>query len=226
MYNTDMNKIVIVGKNASGERENKYLEIIISGDAIVVAPPFCEYRAEGEDFLRVYIEQPVTPLKDFDYFTDDSGLIRHAATEAKRFLNRKDGDGVLQALGNLLISLICFYTGKKKFSPVVELLREDILKNLSNPAYVLDDYIKKLPHSDEYVRKLFRKETGVTPRAYLENSRMELAASILSSGVTNKYSNYSVSQVAEACGYSEPLYFSRVFKKHFGVAPSEYKRSV
>lgn len=223
MYNTDMNKIVFVGKKANGDRENKYLEIIISGNAIVVAPPYCGYRAEGEDFLRVYIEQPVTPLKDFDYFTDDSGLISNAALQAQKFLNRKDGGAVLQALGNLLVSLICFYTGKNKFSPVVELIREDVSKNISDPAYVLDDYVKKLPHSDEYVRKLFRKETGMTPRAYLENSRMELAASILSSGVTNKYSNYSVSQVAEACGYSEPLYFSRVFKKHFGVAPKEYK---
>ncbi|MDE7087024.1 MAG: AraC family transcriptional regulator, partial [Clostridia bacterium] len=33
-----------------------------------------------------------------------------------------------------------------------------------------------------------------------------------------------VSQVAEACGFAEPLYFSRVFKKHFGVAPNDFKR--
>ena len=130
----------------------------------------------------------------------------------------------MQALGNLLVNLVSFYADKKKYSPVVELVREDIAKNLSNPLYALEDYLKKLPLSYDYVRKLFQKETGATPRTYLENARMELAASILSSGVTNKYSNYSVSQVAEACGYLEPLYFSRVFKKHFGVSPSEYKR--
>ena len=218
-----MNKIVFAGKNADGEHENKYLEIIISGENIVVAAPYCEYRAEGADFLRVYIEQPVLPLKDFTYFTDGSGLIRHAALHAQEFLKQKNSEAVLQALGNLLVSLICFYTDKKKFSPVVELVREDVAKNLSNPSYALEDFIKKLPLNYDYVRKLFQKETGATPRAYLENSRMELAANLLSSGVTNKYSNYSVSQVAEACGYAEPLYFSRVFKKHFGVAPSEYK---
>jgi AraC-like DNA-binding protein len=41
--------------------------------------------------------------------------------------------------------------------------------------------------------------------------------------MSNRYSEYTVSQIAEACGYSDPLYFSRVFKKYFGVAPSEYK---
>ena len=217
MYNTDMNKIVFVGKNASGERENKYLEIIISNDTVTVAPPYCEYRLAGADLLRVYIEQPVTPLKEVFNFTDDGGTVMHAALQAQKFLKQKNGETVLQALGNLLVSLICFYADKKKFSPVVELVREDVAKNLSNPLYALDDYIKKLPLSYDYVRKLFQRETGATPRIYLENARMELAANLLSSGVTNKYSNYSVSQVAEACGYLEPMYFSRVFKKHFGV---------
>ncbi|MDE6667136.1 MAG: helix-turn-helix transcriptional regulator [Clostridia bacterium] len=219
-----MNKIVFAGKNADGERQNKYLEIIISGDAVVVAPPYCEYRAEGADFLRVYIEQPVTPLKEVVYFTDGDGMIRHAATAAKEFLKQEKSEAVLQALGNLLVSYVCFYADRKKFSPVVELVRQDIAKNLSNPAYALDDYLKNLPLNYDYVRKLFQKETGATPRAYLENARMELASNIISSGVTNKYSNYSVSQVAEACGFAEPLYFSRVFKKHFGVSPTEYKQ--
>ena len=219
-----MNKIVFAGKNSGGERENKYLEIIISNDTVLVVPPYCEYRAAGADLLRVYIEQPVTPLKEFVYFSDNVTTFTLLALQAEEFLKQENGDAVLQALGNLLVSLVSFYGDKKKFSPVVELVREDIAKNLSNPAYALDDYLKKLPLSYDYVRKLFQKETGATPRAYLENARIEFAATLLSSGVTNKYSNYSVAQVAEACGFAEPLYFSRVFKKHFGVSPNDFKR--
>ena len=224
MYNTDMNKIVFVGKNAGEKRENKYLEIIITNNEVHVIPPYCDFRLDGEDFLRVYIDQPVTPIKEDFYFYENITFIMFAAMQAEEFLKQEKGEAVLQALGNLLVNLVSFYADKKKYSPVVELVREDIAKNLSNPLYALEDYLKKLPLSYDYVRKLFQKETGATPRTYLENARMELAASILSSGVTNKYSNYSVSQVAEACGYLEPLYFSRVFKKHFGVSPSEYKR--
>jgi AraC-like DNA-binding protein len=33
----------------------------------------------------------------------------------------------------------------------------------------------------------------------------------------------SVGEVAEACGYQDRLYFSRVFRAHFGVAPSKYR---
>jgi AraC-like DNA-binding protein len=34
-----------------------------------------------------------------------------------------------------------------------------------------------------------------------------------------------VAEVAEACGYQDPLYFSRVFRAHFNVAPSKYRAS-
>ena len=222
-YNTDMNKIVFTGKNPDGEHENKYMEIIFTAEDIHVTPPYCEHRLAGDKFFRVLIEQPLTPLKEFTYFKDYDGKIERAAREAHFLRNFKNTEAILQALGNLIIAYVNYYTYRQEFSPVVEMVREDISKNLSDPAYALDDFIKKLPLNYDYVRKLFQKETGLTPRTYLEWQRMELAASLLSSGISNKYSNYSVSQVAEACGFSEPLYFSRVFKKHFGVAPSEYK---
>ena len=51
---------------------------------------------------------------------------------------------------------------------------------------------------------------------------MELAGRLILSGMSNQYSRYSVSQIAEMCGFSEPLYFSRVFRKYFGTPPSDY----
>ena len=37
-------------------------------------------------------------------------------------------------------------------------------------------------------------------------------------------SNYSISEIAISVGYSDPYYFSRVFKQEIGIAPSEYKK--
>jgi AraC-like DNA-binding protein len=34
----------------------------------------------------------------------------------------------------------------------------------------------------------------------------------------------SISAVSEACGFSDPLYFSRVFKKRFGKSPVAYRK--
>ena len=82
--------------------------------------------------------------------------------------------------------------------------------------------MKKFPLNYDYLRRLFKKEVGVSPREFLLNGRMELARGIILGGLSNRYSEYTVSQLAEACGFADPLYFSRVFKKYFGVSPSEY----
>ena len=106
---------------------------------------------------------------------------------------------------------------------MVVTVRDEIKKNISTPSFSLEDSIKKLPLNYDYVRKLFKKETGATPHEYLTDCRMQLARELISSGIGNRYSNYSVGQIAEACGFSEPLYFSRVFKKYYGFSPSEAK---
>lgn len=62
---------------------------------------------------------------------------------------------------------------------------------------------------------------GCTPNNYLNEARMNHARRMLDSGHTN------ISEIAYQCGYSDPKYFSRSFKKSMGITPSEYlKRSV
>lgn len=245
-----MNNVIFAGASEKfiHDETSKYLEIIIpeqpdggevaygekitalsEGD-IIVAPPRSDFSVygTGAGFLRVLIEQPVLPLKDVIIIKDvaNAGL-KHAAGQAATFFaaEGKNKKNVLAALGNLIVGYILSQTEERKVSPATDLVRADIAKNVSNSSYALDDFIKTLPLNYDYVRKLFKKEIGVNPREYLEGLRMELAAKLLSSGVSNKYSNYTVSQVAEACGFTEPLYFSRVFKKRYGVAPSEFKNS-
>lgn len=225
-----MNKIRYAGYAPNAEAGNKYFEVIVPQDAgeIWLLPPFArrESVAAGESAIHILIEQALLPLKDARKICDVEGDgIRHAAAQAAALFNSayRKKDAVIAALGELIIGYIAMICGEEReFSPVVLIVREDIEKNRSDPTYSLEDALKKLPLNYDYVRKLFKKETGATPHEYLVHTRMKLAAEILSGGISNRYSDYSVSQVAEACGYSEPLYFSRVFKNHYGVAPSEY----
>lgn len=68
--------------------------------------------------------------------------------------------------------------------------------------------------SPSYLSRVFRKQYGCGPRQALELVRLERARTMLAR------SNLSVSQVAHACGFADPLYFSRRFRAAFGVAPS------
>ena len=61
--------------------------------------------------------------------------------------------------------------------------------------------------------------TGETPKAYSTAYRMNIARQLLLSG------EWTVSEVADKVGASSPSTFSREFKKHFGEAPSQIKRT-
>lgn len=219
------------GQIACAEKKSDGGKVVSFGrNEIAVIPPYFKYVAEacGAGDIHVLVEQAMLPLKEPFTMPDvENGGIRHAATQAAEYFGSEynNREIVLSALGNLLVSYVNLILGEgQKLSPAVVLVRDDIENNLSDTTYSLEDCIRRLPHNYDYIRKLFKKETGLTPHEYLTAKRMERASGLLSSGITNRYSNYTVSQVAEACGFAEPLYFSRVFKKYFGVSPSEYSK--
>lgn len=192
------------------------------GTAAVV-PPLLRYSLSGAATL-VSLEQAMLPFREIRLIRDDNERgLAFAAKQAETYFKAENStrSGILQALGSLIAAYLAAFAGDKRLSPVVATVRGEIKKNLSNSTFSLEDSIKQLPLNSDYVRKLFKKETGATPHEFLISSRMELAAEIIMSGVGNRYSNYSVGQIAEACGFAEPLYFSRVFKKYFGISPSE-----
>lgn len=202
----------------------------------VVIPPSTPHKVEsiGDSALpvgiTVAIDKPLLPLKEIDilgWCDEGAEFFRQTAAQAVYFFSG-EGSGnkaALSALGSLLVSYISsFYP--RTCSPAVKALREEIDLRFTDSTFSADTAIRKLPLNYDYVRKLFKKEVGVTPHEYLTRARMKRAKDVLLSGVTNRYSDFSVTQIAEACGFAEPLYFSRVFKKYYGVSPSNYLKDV
>lgn len=73
--------------------------------------------------------------------------------------------------------------------------------------------------SATYFSTLFKRETGMNFVNYLTKVRMEKALQLLN---TTDEKTYNVSTIV---GYTEPNYFSYVFKKHYGVSPSNYRKN-
>lgn len=71
--------------------------------------------------------------------------------------------------------------------------------------------------SAAYFSTVFKRETGKTFINYLTDYRMERALELLMEGNEKTY------VIAREVGYSDPNYFSYVFKKQFGMSPSKYK---
>lgn len=248
LYNTGMNKIIYAGKppcDGQVYHRHKGYEIFTCtargeivtdggvcnfkrGDVAVVPAPLKHLNTGSGTSTEhhVILERALLSLRGATILSGKGAEeIARACAQADYYFNC-DFDKkqvVLDGLGGLLCALVTAYSGGNYFSPVVKTILEGIDGKLSDCSFSLEHFLKSLPLNYDYVRKLFKKEVGLTPHDYLISKRMELAKSVIVSGIANQYSNYTVSQIAETCGFAEPLYFSRVFKKFYGVAPSEFK---
>ncbi len=64
----------------------------------------------------------------------------------------------------------------------------------------------------------FQARYDIAPKAYLEQQRMRHAQALL------RGHHLQIKEIAQHCGYEDPQYFSRAFRKHAGVAPSAYAK--
>ncbi|MBQ8250204.1 MAG: AraC family transcriptional regulator [Clostridia bacterium] len=71
--------------------------------------------------------------------------------------------------------------------------------------------------SNDYISHCFKRELGRSVMDYVNERRMLLARNMISGG------EMSLTDIAEALGYDSYSYFSRVFKRYFGVSPIRYK---
>lgn len=219
----------IIAFNGAGVLLTEGVETAVPAGSVAVIPPLLKHRVKCGDAMRAILDKALLPVKSVTVIdAENAEEISHSVRRACSLFgeNALKHEGVLSAYGNLIASLIAAYAAPNGYSPVVQAVLNNLEKHIGDPTYSLEGFIRTLPLNYDYVRKLFKKETGVTPHEHLTHARMLRAKSILLSGVTNRYSDFSVTQIAEACGYAEPLYFSRVFKKYYGVAPSHYLRNL
>ena len=82
------------------------------------------------------------------------------------------------------------------------------------------ELLRQSGYAEDYVRSKFISITGQTPVKYLTAVRMKNAKVMLYS------SSGRISEIAQRCGFVDTAYFSRVFKKSFGMSPKEYRDGV
>lgn len=99
----------------------------------------------------------------------------------------------------------------------VEQMAEFLRNRYRDPVGRLD-LAEQFQLTPQYINALFKRELGVTPVEFLNRLRVEKATTLLHGGM-------SVKDTAEAVGFSDAFYFSKVFKRIRGVSPSEVSGS-
>ena len=112
------------------------------------------------------------------------------------------------------------YSDKHRLSiiePALLYLKEHIFDS----SLTTDKLHKLCGISDTYFRKIFVTKFGVSPQKYITSKRIAQAKSIIESG-----DFYSIKEVSASVGFSDPLYFSRVFKNTYGISPSNMNKDI
>lgn len=114
----------------------------------------------------------------------------------------------------------------------VERVLQGVLANASDMTRQIADYLvanlaatitreeiaTALRVSPDYVSRIFRKETGMTPWQYLNRYRVLQAQRLLLT------TDLSVTEIAAATGFNEAAYFVRIFHRETGKAPQRFRK--
>lgn len=104
----------------------------------------------------------------------------------------------------------------KHYSPIVQKAVTCIELGLENDLSLqaLADVLNINP---SYLSTLFRRETGQTVTAYVNEKRMQAGARLLQT------TRLQIQTVAQHCGISDVNYFSKLFKKQYGISPKQFR---
>lgn len=95
-----------------------------------------------------------------------------------------------------------------------------IINERYSQELTLDDISKELFISPQYFSRLYKDETGENFIERLTTVRIENAKKLMKEG------EYLIKEICFMSGYCDPNYFSRLFKKHEGVSPSDYLKQI
>ena len=127
---------------------------------------------------------------------------------------------------SILYEIMSIITSPKTPNPTnspsdsVELAAQYITEHLTDNNLNTAKLAELCCISEKYFRTLFKKRYNTTPTQYIIHLRLNTAAKLLHIG------GFTVAEIATMVGIPDVYYFSKLFKKHFGVSPSKYQPNI
>ena len=171
------------------------------GKSITELPLFTGYS------MPSIIKIPVESL--FQYFDvcDDNSDTVYAAC-------RTNGKVLI-----LLSYYIQYYPSRKSTeTDYIMQARDYIERNFRDVSCTVKSVADKVQIDRTYLYRLFKEETGFSVIEYINNCRIGRACTMLNN------TNVQIKDVALSVGFSDQLYFSKVFRKLKGITPTEYRK--
>ena len=102
---------------------------------------------------------------------------------------------------------------KKLIVDILQYVKDNVVSDIN-----LNSVAEKFVRTPAYMSALFKKGTGMGFNEYVTSIRMNMAKQMLAD------TSIPIGEVSNLCGYSNPKYFSVVFKNTFGTSPAAYRQ--
>jgi AraC-like DNA-binding protein len=190
--------------------------------------PICTYHPARPDPARIRHRPAFVPSGSlqgrFDVHPIATTLMETLSTRwfYGGALDRVTARAVLMELLLVLLAPVAAEASKPRETSIRDLAFE-VKQALDDNSLAADDSIqeflqRRIGLSYAHVCRIFRKTFGVPPIHYLNTVRIERSKLMLADP------RHDVAMVARAVGFSDPGYFSRLFRRQVGVSPRRYTR--
>ncbi len=214
---------IIVYTKGEGILHTAEKEIKVYPGIIVIVPPgTSHYSTKSSNVIeRIYINGEFNHLFFLNTLTVvfdnpiNEGMLLAKMIYANRHSDNKYVSSLINAFAHFLVQNI-------KMEDEVFSATKRIIENISDDFcdcnINLHKLLKKSGYAVDYIRTQFKKITGKTPIEFLTQVRINHACYLIE---TYK-KTLSLTDIAEKCGYTDYVYFSRRFKHIMKIAPRKY----
>lgn len=219
---------IILVTEGEGVRTVDNAQLSFHPGSIIIIPPNVPHQSHsGGEYMEIFIQadQPI-PLagnsnRDVIVLEDDeeNAVSTLMKMMLYRYIKGEKNDPTLSLMFDLVIQLLSEKCAALQRDPVVEDVCRLLALHYNDPQLSLAELLESTGYHKDYIRRRFIAACGVTPSEYMTSLRIEHAKRLLK---RKNELQFSVADIGEMCGYYDPHYFSRVFKKQVGVAPEMF----
>ena len=157
------------------------------------------------------------PMSNPEIYDNHKTLVNNIDMNMRRpFHDKVESRGILFILLSRFLKMATpkVETHDDRIRSIISHIRSKLYEN-----HDIDQLAKFACMSKDHFIRIFRKETGETPNAYITKKKMEAAELLL---IT---SEDSIKSVAMSLGYNDCSYFNKIFKKYSGITPQQYRKT-
>lgn len=197
--------------------------------SVAVCPPLVPHTkrcAPGNSWQDVYFRfsDDTFRLSRFRFTDNSDHTLQNLFELLQSACARQDsgGERFCASLGESVCALLTELDKQPLRDELVERLKSELSLRFSDPEFTPRQAMSGMGYCEDYLRRRFRRETGLTPTDYLTSLRLAHARMLLS---RNGSSVMPIREVALLSGFYDADYFSRVFRRETGLSPREYQQA-